>query len=415
MFDMSSMGKAWGDMLKSYGIYLNGGAETNFFGYIGGRKQGSAFQGEDTLGADLDLKAMFGIPGAAIHISTDDRWGVNPAHYVGAGIFTTANYGPQDQYRLGELSWDQDLFNDHVRILVGRIADNIDFNTSELYCRFLFSICGNLTNTWYFQNGNPSYPVATWGGRVTIKPTLETYLRVGAYQETSIQASSGSAITGGRFWESFDFGHNSGVFLPAEIGYKTNFDQDPFPRGVYLGGWYDSAKYADILTSAPMQGRSGVYFQMQQMVFRPDMTSHRGLTVFGGGMFDTADAGPASYNLAGGISWVGPLLGRPADTLNVGAQYWNWNRKTVEAHFLASGLPMPPSEWQLELNYTYALAPGVSVIPVVAYQINPDGGLAGAGLLQPNGRSPRNAWILGAQLAVGLNGAFGLPSFVRTN
>jgi len=229
MFDMSGIGKPFGEMLKSYGIYLNGGAETNFFGYIGGRKTGTQGQGEDTLGLDLDLKQMFGIPGAAIHISTDDRWGANPGRFVGGGIFSTANYGPQDNYRLGELSWDQDLFNDHVRILVGRIADNIDFSGSELYCRYLFSICGNLFNAWYFNDGNPSYPVATWGGRVTIKPSLTTYFRFGAYQETTVQAANAA------FGKSFDFGHNTGVFIPLEIGYKTGFDQDPFPRGFYIG------------------------------------------------------------------------------------------------------------------------------------------------------------------------------------
>ena len=144
MFDMTGIGKPFGEMLKSYGIYINGGVYQNFYGYFGGRKQGSAGQGEYTLGADLDLKQMFGIPGAAIHISTNSRSGENPSRFTGAGIVSTANYGPTASYRLGELSWDQDLFNDHVRILVGRIADNIDFAGSELYCRFLFSTCGQV-------------------------------------------------------------------------------------------------------------------------------------------------------------------------------------------------------------------------------------------------------------------------------
>jgi porin len=412
MFDMTSIGKPYGEMLKGYGIYLNGGTEVNFFGYLGGRKQGTQGQGEATLGVDLDLNRMFGIPGAAIHVSTDDRWGANPNRFVGAGIFSTANYGPQDNYRLGELSWDQDLFNDHVRILVGRIADNIDFSGSELYCQYLFSICGNLFNAWYFNNANPSYPVAALGGRVTSKPSLETYLRFGAYQETSVAGTPNHTGWPGSSW---DFAHNTGVFIPVEIGYKTSFAVDPFPRGFYLGGWYDSSRYSQVLTGHPEQGRSGVYFAMQQMIFRPDMNAKRGITVFGGAEFDTANAGPAAYDISGGVSWRGPLFGRPADTLNLGAQYWNWNRNTALASQLISGFRMPRSEWQLEVNYTYALAPGVSVIPVVGYQINPDGGLAGAGLFQPNGRPPKNAWILGAQLAIGLNGAFGLPSFARTN
>jgi porin len=441
MFDLSPVGKSFGETLKAYGIYLNGGAETNVYGWIaGGRKTGVNLQGEDTLGVDLDLNRMFGIPAAAIHVSTDDRWGQNPGRFS-SGTLTTANYGPQDNYRLGELSYDQDLFNDHVRILVGRIADNIDFNTSELYCRFLFAICGNGSSMWYLNNANPSYPVATWGGRVTIKPSLESYLRFGAYQETSVAGANAA------FGKSFDFGHNTGVFLPAEIGYKTSFAQDPFPRGAYIGGWYDSSRFTDVLRGTtpgtvggyPERGRSGIYFQMQQMVYRPSMQSERGLTVFGVAQLETSDTGPFSQSYTGGLSWVGPLFTRPEDKLNFGFINYQFNRKFVEAWrdscfnspstgpgAFFPGLtgfarrnacsPFSPTEWQVELNYSYKLAPGIDFIPVVAYFINPDMGTTFPGTaIPPTFTHPKNAWVVGAQLAIGLNGAFGLPAFVRTN
>lgn len=410
LFDLSGIGKSMGETLKSYGIYINGGVYQNYFGYLGGRKQGSAFQGEYTLGADLDLKTMFGIPGAAIHISTDDRSGVNPARYVGAGILSTANYGPTDAYRLGELSWDQDLLNDHVRILVGRIADNIDFAGSELYCRFLMQTCGQV-NAWYFNNGNPSYPVATWGGRMTIKPTLSSYIRFGAYQETTIQGAANHFGWPGASW---DFGHNSGVFIPVELGYKTGFDQDAFPHGIDIGGYYDSSTFTNP-GGFTRTGRSAIYLQGQQMVFRPNPSTQRGLTIFGEMLLDTANEGPVAQEYIGGFSWVGPFLYRPADQLNFSFTYYNFNRLVAEAFQAASGFAMRRSEWEIELNYAYQLAPGIAIQPMVSYQINPDGGLAAANLLQPDGRPPKSAWVLGAQLSIGFNGAFGLPSFTRTN
>jgi porin len=413
MFDLSGIGKPFGEILKSYGIYLNGGVYQNFFGFIGGRKTGTEAQGEYTLGADLDLKQMFGIPGAAIHISTDERSGENPSRFTGAGIVSTANYGPTASYRLGELSWDQDLFNDHVRILVGRIADNIDFAGSELYCRFLFSTCGQV-NAWYFNNANPSYPVANWGGRVTLKPSLTTYFRIGAYQETSVEGARNHAGWPG---ESWDFGHNIGVFIPVEIGYKTGFDQSPFPHGFDIGGYYDSSKFTPF-NSAPgktKEGRSAIYFQGQQMIFRPNPSAQRGLTVFGEALLDTSSNGPVAEEFVGGFSWVGPFFGRPADQLNISANYWNFNRNVALASQKLSGFRMARSEWLLELNYAYQLAPGIAIQPVAAYVINPDSGLAAANLLMPNGRPSKNAWILGAQLSIGFNGAFGLPAFTRTN
>ena len=419
LIDLSGMGKSWGDMLKSYGIYLNGGFETNVFGYVGGRKQGVEGQGEDTIGADLDLHQMFGIPGAAIHISTDDRWGPNPSRFDGSGISSMANYGPNDGYRLGELSWDQDLLNDHVRILVGRIADNIDFSANDqgLYCQFLLSTCGQV-NAWYFNNANPSYPVANWGGRITLKPSLTTYLRVGAYQETTIAGAPNHLGWPG---ESWDFGHNAGVFVPIELGYKTNFDQDPFPRGFDIGGYYDSSAFSNSATgpngtftsTSGSGGRSAIYVQGSQMVFRPDMNSHRGITAFGEALFDTANNGPIAEEFVAGMSWTGPFIGRPDDRLQFAGTYWRWNRQFLQAFDLAyAPAHQAAAEWQLELDYNYELGPGITIQPVVAYIINPDYEF---GLFTPTRKSDSGAWLLGAQLAIGLNGAFGLPAFARTN
>lgn len=428
LFDMSSMGTSFGNMLKSYGIYLNGGSETNLFGWIsGGRKTGVNMQGENTLGADFDMNHIAGIPGAAVHISVDERWGQNPGGFAGMANLTTANYGPQDNVRLGELSWDQDLANDHIRILVGRIADNIDFNTSEITCRFLFDICGNYSSMWYLTNNNPSYPVATWGGRMTVKPTLETYLRFGAYQETTAAAGLNT------FSQSFDFGHNTGVFIPVEMGYKTNGDQSPFPTGAYIGGWYDSSRYTDAFGHS-FQGRSAIYGEFQQMIYRPDPKGDRGLTLFGEAMIGTSDLGPISNNFTGGFSWVGPMASRPGDQLNLGFTYEGMNRSYQHAFQRGciadsayypgvTGLarsyacsPYASSNWIVELNYNYKLAPGISIIPAVAYFINPNPGDTFPGSsIPPTTTHFKNAWMVGAQLAIGLNGAFGLPAFVRTD
>jgi porin len=410
MFDMSTMGKAWGEMLKSYGIYLNGGFEENFYGVpSGGRKTGSFFQGEYTLGADLDMNHIAGIPGAAIHISTDGRSGPNPSRFYGSGIGSTANYGPEDLYRLGELSWDQTLFNDHVRILVGRLADNIDFSGSELYCLFLFSVCGNGPNAWYFNNANPSYPVSTWAGRVTIKPTLTTYIRAGAYQETSIQAAPNH---GGWPGDNWDFGHNVGVFVPVEAGYKTNFNQDPYPRGINLGTYLDTSRFTEADTGFVKRNRQAVYANVQQMVWRPDMVTQRGVTLFAAGLVDTKNEGPIQDELVAGFSGKGLVPGRPIDTLQFSVIWWNWNNKWRDAFFTSNGVVLKKDEYAFELNYGFELAPGVELKPVVAYWVNPDFEF---GLFNPTVKHNDHAWLLGAQISLAPNAAFGLPAFARTN
>lgn len=407
MFGMSTIGQSWGEMLKGYGIYLNGGAYQNFYHYFQGRKTGSEGQGEDTFGADLDMGRIAGIAGAAIHISTDLRWGANPSDFTGAGIMNTANYGPNDSYRLAELSWGQSLLNDHVRVLVGRMPDNIDFAVSDIYCQFLFSTCGQV-NSWYFDNSNPSYPVSNWGARVTLKPTLSSYFRSGIYRESTIQSAPNHFGWPGTSW---GFGHTAGMFVPVEIGYNTNVDQDPLPRGFDIGGYYDSSRAIDPIGRI-RQGRSALYLQAQQMVVRPDPSSRRGITVFAEAFFDTGGAGPIARQFVGGFSWTGPLRERPAEALNVSVNYWQWNRTWIQAFEAATGAPPSRSQWLLELNYGYQLAPGVELKPVVGYVINPD---LEFGLATPTRKRVSSSWIVGAQLAVGFTGACGLPAFIRTN
>lgn len=408
LFDLSHIGKKMGDTLKEHGVYINGGVYQNVFGYFGGRMSGSEGQGQYNLGADFDLNQISGISGAAIHLRTDVRPGRNPAGYVGAGIFTTADYGPTVAYRLAELSWEQLLPKGHLDIMVGRISADMDFAASPIYCRFVFSTCGKV-NAWYFNSANPSNPVANWGGRVNISLKSATYFKVGAYQETANQ-------TNNLGWPgpSWTFANDIGVFIPVEVGYETNFDTDPYPRHFDIGGYYDSSRYTNPL-GITRRGRSGFYLQGQQLILKPDAASHRGMTVFGEALIDTGFGGPVADQFVGGFSWLGPSASRPADSIQISTNYWLFNRDVAIASQRVSGLSMPVSQWQFELNYSYQLAPGISIQPAAGYVANPDGGLAAANLFQSNGRPPKNSWIVGAQLSIGFNDAFGLPALARVS
>jgi hypothetical protein len=42
----------------------------------------------------------------------------------------------------------------------------------------------------------------------------------------------------------------TGVVIPYEIGYATDFTNDILPRHYQIGGWYDTREYADPLNNA---------------------------------------------------------------------------------------------------------------------------------------------------------------------
>ena len=77
--------------------------------------------------------------------------------------------------------------------------------------------------------------------------------------------------------------------IPLEAGYQTTFKNDEYPRRYDIGHMFDRTPYTymtyDLATkqlgSTNAFGRTMLYAQAKQMVYRPDMTSQRGLTLFG--------------------------------------------------------------------------------------------------------------------------------------
>ena len=93
----------------------------------------------------------------------------------------------------------------------------------------------------------------------------------------------------------------------------------------------------------------------------------------------TATGGYQQYPLSvyAGAYLRGPFGGRPNDGLGLQGTYVAINKTAkaqVAANFKAVGLAPPDEadEWIFEVNYTVALAPGLSIAPVAQYVIHPD-------------------------------------------
>lgn len=418
-----------GKRLEAMGIYLNGSEIDEFMGFPGGGYKGGVVdQGQSALGVDLNMSKLAGIPGAAVHFLVVERHGPNTAGFTGSYVNAfPATYGPNDTVHLTELSWDQDLFNDHIRILAGRIDANVDFMSSELYCEFIMVVaCGNGGSAFYFNNSTQAFYVATWGGRITFKPTLDTYFRTGGYVDDPNYNASNNQGWPGPQW---GIQGATGTFVPFELGYKTSFADDPFPRGFDVGGWWDNSVYADPLYNRlglPLVLRGGrnmldkdrtdVYIQAQQMVWRPNMKEHGGITLFGSALWATSTPQFINNQFMLGALWKGPIAGRPEDGLGIVATRQQYNQREeanvsdLMLHNTGVRSRLSPDSTALEVNYGIAMAPGIEVKPFFDYIWHPDQ------LLTPTpNANVQHAWIAGAQFSFILNPALGLPAFVRTN
>jgi porin len=427
--DFTYIGKDFGQTLKSYGVYINLGYVQNFAANVsGGANTGSVFQGELFFGTDLDLQTILGIPSTSLHITFDARNGKNWNTLMGdTGFPLSAAYGPNDQIRLAQLEWDQDLADDHVRILFGRTNPTTDFATSDVACQSVTTFYCAQPGSWYINNANEAYPQSTWGGRVTIKPTQPTYLRFGLYEDNAANLNRHHGFD----WSTTQA---SGVFIPAEFGIQTNFANAPLPYHYNFGFWWDSTNFTGPgsgPTAVPSHSRSDLYAQLQQTVWRPAPNTNRSATVFGG--FFGAIGGPQFYQDTTyfGILFRGLIPGRPDDTLLLIGDWENINkhqRDTLARElgtsypFICGPTPMigpasacqtQASEWQFELNYGFLLSPGVVFKPFLNVVVNPDQGQVQ--YVQQLKLGIRTAYTIGAQVSLNVPAMLGMPHWVRTN
>ncbi len=426
LFDVSTFGpeSGLGQAMADAGIYLNGGETGILAGNVaGGAKQGAVFDNDFNLEVDLDLARIAGIPGAAMHIVIDDRVGGYYGKFSGSNTLTPQTFGPNEVLQFQEFDWDQALFNDHVLLLVGRQSPVMDFNSLPVACNFVFTnACTNFTS--FFVNDSAAIaPASTWGARIAFHPTLETYLRTGIYEDDPDAYTQASNLT-----NNWGLDHATGVFIPVELGYKSDFPTDPYPRVYAVGGFYDNSPYPDPLFNSaglplPLyggqarvdQGRESLYAMFQQMIWRPDLSeTHRGLTVFGGAMFGSNQSEIRQYYQAG-LSDQGVFAAHPHDSINLLAMYQVFNQRLVEDQTLLANLGgdsgrMNAGETDFELNYLWQAGAGVSVQPFVEYIIHPDQ----IGFATPDPHLPRSI-TLGMQVSIALPDSLGLPVFVRKN
>jgi porin len=431
--DLFTLGKPLapvGASLANVGVYLKGFFESTLYGVpSGGVRRGDVVYDEAFYGADFDLQKIAGLKGAVVHFSLDSRFGGFPQgvnNFSGSTVGYLQGAGPDNETRLNELTLDQHLLDDKLRIVVGRQTLANYFATSELYCQFQVGICSNLGPfTWSADSNSPFWPIAVWAGEVSYWPTPNLYARVGASESDPYQYGRA-----GFPWDAgWGTSHATGVFVPVELGYLSTPEQTRYPAKYDIGFTYDSSDFTDprYNTAGGNLSRLGgtpasdgaittIYAQAQKMVWRPDPAKPQGLTLFGGLQVNTSGrALVQSYFMAGAVLH-GTFPGRPSDTIGVIGQHYLFNhRQTGHLNdvIAAQGLSgnVSNTEQEIEVNYGLEVAPGIQFKPYTSFTFHPDQNLFD---VTPNPRV-HYAFAAGVQLSVLLNEATGLPSFFRAN
>lgn len=405
-----------GNTLADKGIYLN----ASYFGEYAGNPSGGAAQGSDyadqvAAGADIDLQKLVGWQGGALHIEFTNRDGKNQAaDVINNSVATQQIYGGGQSYYLTTFTLEQKLLNGKVDIVAGRTQlDQLALH-DPIYCHFQTNAtCGQPDIMGKIINAS-FWPVAIWAGQVIVSPVQDWYFKAGVADH-----DPGDSATP---HHGFNWGlkQSDGAEIPLEIDYQTSFADDAYPRRYDVGVVFDRSPYSyaqynaasNSMGSKNAYGRTMIYVQAKQMVYRPDMSSERGLTLFGAGIIGPGSHQTASYNITAGGVYQGPFASRPTDSAGFMFGLTHYRSSYIDQlsayrQNVLGGSQRPASNLvMMEADYDAYLTPWLDVMPNLQYIVNPDG----LGSRRYPTHNLSNAFVVGIQFNINIGQLVGLPS-----
>lgn len=336
----------------------------------GGKRIGSDYNQQITLGADWDLHKLLGWPpGGILHSYVESRAGRSVAKdSVGSNFLPDGLYGSGENFRLMDLSYEQKLFSNRLNILAGYYSLSTQFGS-------LLKLCSNgfMSNAFchpQFLGQDTNYqpgPVAEWGGRVKAFLTPADYVEVGAFEDKPILTHNNQG------WNLSPDGAQ-GVLIPIQLGHTLSIGPMNLVGHYSIGGIIDTIKTNDIEYPHILRsGRYAGYINIDQQLWKAGPYSLRNLMLFTElGIADKKTA-PETFWLAAGLSFTGLVPQRPGDILNIGYARATENSRALDAasaklrakHIYDDSLT--PAQSEIEVGYSIKLAQWFYLTPDFQY------------------------------------------------
>lgn len=391
------------------GIEFFGGYTAEVWGNTtGGIKQGAVYTGLLDFGTNVDLEKLVGWEGASV--STTWLWlsGRDASEDLVGNFLTISNIAGFNTFRLLELWFQQNLFEDKLSIRFGQLTADSEFVISDYGSLFINGTFG--WPAFLYTNlpeGGPGYPMGTLGVRVAVNPWDWMTLQSAVFQGNVF------AQNVNRHGFDWDLSADQGYFWINELQTRWNHADDTFalPGQAKLGAWFHTDSFADPyydedgipLADADSNGvpetrpwNFGFYGIVDQMLYREPneaisiagytkdgkavadakgnklAPSSQGLGWFGRIAFEPQNRNFVGFYFDTGLVYTGLIPTRDADQLGIGfgyAQLTNGARGTQNLE----GSPNSGSEMVLEFTYQAVITPWLSIQPNAQFIINPGG------------------------------------------
>lgn len=398
---------------------------------MGGIRKDFDADGLTTVVLQVDTKRAFNLYGGLFNASALQVHGLNLSARNLNSLQTASGIEADDGLRLWELWYQQMFLFNQLDIKIGSQSLDQEFMVSQYAGLFVNTMFGwPMLTSADLLSGGPAYPLASLGVRLRAQPSGEPWaFLIGAYDDNP--AGVNPQVSG---QDPQQFNANGASFrlqdkpiVIAEVQYSRPAigqleyaDAEPIHPGTYkLGFWYDFGSFADQQygtdglsladpnsngTAALIQGNYSLYAVIDQLVWREDAESSRGIGVFFRGMAAPSSQNPIDFSLNAGVTLHAPFFHREYDTCGIGIgiadvspRARNYDRDN--ANFNAMPIPIRGSETFVEATYQYQVVPWWVLQPEAQFMWNP-----GAGASYPSGTTQRvsNELVLGLRTNISL-------------
>ena len=325
---------------------------------------GGGEPGSDTIRYLLDIRGSFdldklaGIPGASASVDFQQQDGPNGSQRLG-DIQRYDNIDADGRTQISEAWYQQYLFNQKVRVKVGKVDANTEFALPDRTASFInssFAYSPTILNM-------PTYPDPAMSLNVFVYPASWLYLGYGIYDGAMAEGISTGDHSPKTLWQGpGDF------FQIGEAGVRWQFGGEKLSGHFALGGYFENASVATF-SGARQHGAAGGYLVLEQQFIKTSRAGQDdGRGLFGFFQFGWANehVSEVAAHVGEGLVWVGLMGKKNPDTAGLGV--------TTATLSQAPGAGFTEhAETSIEAFYACQLSDWLNVQPDVQYIVHPGG------------------------------------------
>ena len=310
------------------------------------------------LRINVDTKALAHLDGGQFSIDFQNEAGRNGTALVG-DLQGFDNIDADGRSQISELWYQQKLFDDRLRIKVGKVDANTEFAFPDFGGGFINSSIGHSPTI----TGLPTYPDGASSVNVFVYPKRWAYVGVGAYDGSGIDGVHTGQYGPSRLWHS-----NESYFFIGEIGARWLLKDQTLPGHFGVGAHYHTGEFATF-EGGQQTGAAGVYMTLEQKLWHQNYynkTDANGLYALFQYAHANGHVSQVQDYFGAGLTFTGPYLKIVPDSLGV----------AVEAAHLsdAEGAGFSANfETDVEAYYNFQVKPYLALKPDIQYILSPGG------------------------------------------